>query len=49
MAILVAVLFVAALVCFLLQAFSVPVTHVNLNGLGLFFLTLAFAVGTVKL
>jgi hypothetical protein len=34
------VLLVAAAVCFLLAAFSVPIPRVNLIGLGLFFLTM---------
>jgi hypothetical protein len=49
MNIVVIVLFVAALVCFLLAAGNVPTSpRLNILGLGLFFLTIAFALGVVK-
>jgi len=49
MAVLVIVLFVVALVCFLLSTFNVPApSPINILALGLFFLTLAFAIQMVK-
>jgi hypothetical protein len=49
MAVIVIVLFLAALVCFLLSAFNVPTSpRLNILGLGLFFLTLALATPMMK-
>jgi hypothetical protein len=49
MAILVAVFFLVALVCFILQTFNIPSPPpINVLALGLFFLTLAFAIQMVK-
>ena len=46
MAILVAVFFLVALVCFILQTFNIPSPPpINVLALGLFFLTLAFFFG----
>jgi hypothetical protein len=49
MAVVVFILFVAALICFALSAANVPTSpRLNILGLGLFFLTLAIALPSLK-